>query len=140
VPQNGVLSHARGIGRTDVGSGRPHFLQDLRDGDWRIVVVCLALGALICGFFWELWNYYSFPKWIYHIPGAEFLRVFEMPLLGYGGYIPFALELYALKNLLWPDGPRLSTPSRAGSTSKDIPLFRTSARAHSAILSTIWSS
>ena len=85
-------------------TGGPHFLQKLRVGDWRIVV-CLAIGGLICGFFWELWNYYSFPKWIYHIPGAEFLRIFEMPLLGYGGYFPFALELYALKNLLWPNGP-----------------------------------
>ena len=31
----------------------------------------------------------------------------------------------------------ISTPSRAGWTSKDFPLFRTSSRAHSAILSTI---
>ena len=89
-------------------TGRPHFLQKLRDGDW-CIVISLALGALICGFFWEMWNYYSFPKWIYHIPGAEFLRIFEMPLLGYGGYIPFALELYALKNLFWPSGPRLAS-------------------------------
>src|SRR5207249_1276880 len=46
--------------------GRPHFLQHLRQGDWRTVVP-LALGGLVCGFFWEMWNYYSFPKWIYHI-------------------------------------------------------------------------
>jgi hypothetical protein len=85
-------------------TGRPHLLQKLRDRDWR-TVVSLALGALICGFFWELWNYYSFPKWVYHTPGTEFLRIFEMPLLGYGGYIPFALELYALKNFFWPSGP-----------------------------------
>ena len=81
-------------------NGRPHFLQQLRNGDWR-TVVSLSLGALICGFFWEMWNYYSFPKWIYHTPGAEFWKIFEMPLLGYGGYVPFALELYALKNLVW---------------------------------------
>jgi hypothetical protein len=87
--------------------GRPHFLQQLRDGDWR-TVVSLALGGLVCGFFWEMWNYYSFPKWIYHIPGVAFLRIFEMPLLGYGGYIPFALELYALRNFFWPSGPRLA--------------------------------
>ena len=87
-------------------TGRPHFLQKLRDGDWRNVL-SLALGALICGFFWEMWNYYSFPKWVYHTPGTEFLRIFEMPLLGYGGYIPFALELYALKSFFWPTGPRL---------------------------------
>jgi hypothetical protein len=81
--------------------GRPHFLERLKDGDWR-TVVSLALGGLLCGFFWELWNYYSFPKWVYHTPGTNFLHIFEMPLLGYGGYIPFALELYALKNFLWP--------------------------------------
>jgi hypothetical protein len=87
-------------------SGRPYFLETLRKSDWR-TVISLALGALVCGFFWEMWNYYSFPKWIYHIPGLGFLRIFEMPLLGYGGYIPFALELYALKNFVWPNGPRL---------------------------------
>jgi hypothetical protein len=90
--------------------GRPHFLQRLRDGDWR-TVVSLALGGLACGFFWEMWNYYSFPKWIYHIPGAAFLRIFEMPLLGYGGYIPFALELYILRDFFWPSGPRLAQDS-----------------------------
>lgn len=89
-------------------SGRPYFLKELRVGDWR-TVVSLAVGALVCGFFWEMWNYYSFPKWNYHIPGLGFLRIFEMPLLGYGGYIPFALELYALKNFIWPNGPRLES-------------------------------
>jgi len=87
-------------------TGRPYFLKELRAGDWR-TLISLSLGALVCGFVWEMWNYYSFPKWIYHIPGAAFLRIFEMPLLGYGGYIPFALELYALKNFVWPNGPRL---------------------------------
>jgi hypothetical protein len=80
--------------------GRRHFLEHLRQGDWR-VVISLSLGALICGFFWELWNYYSYPKWIYHTPGAQFLHIFEMPLLGYGGYLPFAWELYGLRNLVW---------------------------------------
>jgi hypothetical protein len=56
-----------------------------------------------------MWNMYSYPKWIYHTPGVEFWKVFEMPLLGFGGYIPFAFELYGLKHLLrrsteaWPD-------------------------------------
>jgi hypothetical protein len=86
--------------------GRPYFLKQLRHGDWR-TVVALSLGALVCGLFWEMWNYYSFPKWIYHIPGLAFFHIFEMPLLGYGGYVPFALELYALKNFIWPNGPRI---------------------------------
>jgi len=87
-------------------TGRPFFLNELREGDWR-TVISLSIAALVCGFFWELWNYYSFPKWVYHIPGLAFLRIFEMPLLGYGGYVPFALELYALKNFVWPNGPGL---------------------------------
>jgi hypothetical protein len=86
--------------------GRRHFLQELQRGDWRLVT-SLALGAVICGFFWEMWNYYSYPKWIYHTPGAQFLHIFEMPLLGYGGYVPFALELWAVKSLLWPSSSKL---------------------------------
>jgi hypothetical protein len=85
---------------------RPYFLKELRNGDWR-TVISLSLGALVCGLFWEMWNYYSFPKWVYHIPNFGFLRIFEMPVLGYGGYVPFALEVYALKNFIWPNGPRL---------------------------------
>ena len=90
-------------------TGRPYFLKELRAGDWR-TVTSLLLAALVCGLFWEMWNYYSFPKWIYHIPVLGFWRIFEMPLLGYGGYVPFALELYALTNFLWPNAPRLASP------------------------------
>jgi hypothetical protein len=79
--------------------GRPALLDRLQFGDWR-PVVSLALGALATGFFWELWNYYSYPKWVYDTPGVDFLHLFEMPLLGYLGYPPFALELFALFALL----------------------------------------
>jgi hypothetical protein len=68
-------------------------------GNWR-PVVSLSLGALICGFFWEMWNYYSFPKWVYHVPFFQFWHVFEMPLMGYLGYLPFSLELVALYHLI----------------------------------------
>jgi hypothetical protein len=68
-------------------------------GDWRPVIT-LWLGVLICGFFWEMWNFFSYPKWIYSVPWVDFLHIFEMPLLGYGGYLPFALELYALYHLV----------------------------------------
>jgi len=85
---------------------RPHLLEWLAEGNWRSVV-SLGLGALICGFFWELWNEWSWPQWTYHTPGANVLHIFKMPLPGYGGYIPFALELFALKNFLWPGRPKL---------------------------------
>jgi len=68
-------------------------------GDWR-PVISLCLGVLLTAFFWEMWNYYSYPKWIYHVSWGDWLHVFEMPLLGYGGYLPFALELYALYHLI----------------------------------------
>jgi hypothetical protein len=86
--------------------GRPSLLGHLRSGDWR-PAAALALGALICGFFWELWNFWSYPKWTYSTPGVDFLHVFEMPLLGFLGYLPFGLELYALMYLITPRPPHL---------------------------------
>lgn len=83
----------------NMAAGRATLFEALGQGDWRPVLT-LSLGALICGFFWEMWNYYGYPKWIYHTPGVEFLHVFEMPLLGYLGYIPFAWELASLRSLL----------------------------------------
>jgi len=68
-------------------------------GDWR-PVIALAVGGLICGFFWELWNYFSYPKWIYNLPMFNFIHVFEMPILGYFGYIPFSLEIFSLYHLI----------------------------------------
>ena len=41
------------------------------------------------------------PKWFYTVPFVGFAKIFEMPLLGYGGYWPFAWELYALYHLFW---------------------------------------
>jgi hypothetical protein len=70
-----------------------------RQGDWR-PIIALWLGVLVCAFFWEMWNYFSYPKWIYTVPWVNYLHIFEMPLLGYGGYLPFALELYAIYHLV----------------------------------------
>jgi len=79
--------------------GFPTLAQSTQNGDWKPVVM-LWLGALTCGFFWEMWNFFSYPKWVYTVPFVNFLHIFEMPLLGYGGYLPFALELYSLYNLV----------------------------------------
>ncbi|MGD9099120.1 MAG: hypothetical protein PVF45_01475 [Anaerolineae bacterium] len=67
--------------------------------DWQPILT-LWTGSLICGFFWEMWNFHSYPKWEYQVPFVDFWRIFEMPLLGYGGYLPFALELFALYHLV----------------------------------------
>jgi hypothetical protein len=61
--------------------------------DWSIVFN-LGVGTLICGFFWEMWNLHALPKWTYDVPHVGFWHVFEMPVLGYSGYLPFGLEVY----------------------------------------------
>ena len=63
----------------------------LARGDWRPVLQP-AIAALVCGFFWEMWNYGSLAKWHYSIPYVDRFHVFEMPLLGYAGYLPFGIE------------------------------------------------
>jgi len=73
--------------------------QDAAGGN-KMPHAALALGALVCGFFWELWNYWAFPRWVYTVPFVDFGHIFEMPLLGYFGYLPFGLELFALYHLV----------------------------------------
>jgi len=80
-------------------TGSPSIAAQVAGGRWDTVLVLFAAG-LTCGFFWEMWNYWSMPKWVYDIPYASRPLVFEMPLLGYGGYLPFALEVYAFHHLL----------------------------------------
>ena len=75
---------------------RKSTLGHLLAGDWRFLVT-LPLAGICCGFFWEMWNYPALPKWYYTVPffdGGPHL--FEMPLPGYSGYLPFALELFAM--------------------------------------------
>lgn len=79
------------------------------EGRWK-AAQSLALGALICGFFWEFWNYYAMPKWQYDVPFVSIVHVFEMPILGYGGYIPFAFELYTFVILVRAMFPSLGLP------------------------------
>jgi len=79
--------------------GRASLLEQVSRGDWRNVIT-LALAGIVCGFFWEMWNIFALPKWYYTVPFVSFAHVFEMPLLGYGGYIPFAWELYAVYHLV----------------------------------------
>jgi hypothetical protein len=74
--------------------GRKSGLAHLVARDWRFLV--LPLAGLTCGFFWEMWNYYALPKWHYDVPYIGFWKIFEMPLLGYSGYLLFALELFAM--------------------------------------------
>jgi hypothetical protein len=65
-------------------------LRDLEAGDLSRTLRVLAAG-LVCGGLWEAWNFWARTKWIYTVPGFERLKLFEMPLLGFLGFPPFAL-------------------------------------------------
>ena len=84
---------------SNIWLGHRSLVEWTKDGNWRVVVT-LWLGVLLTAFFWEMWNYLSYPKWVYHVPWGNWLHLFEMPLLGYGGYLPFALELFAMYHLI----------------------------------------
>lgn len=57
--------------------------------------ISIGFATLFTGFFWEMWNFYSIPKWIYSIPYLEIYKIFEMPIFGYLGYPLFGLEVYS---------------------------------------------
>lgn len=80
-------------------AGRPTVLAPLAGGDWR-GIASFSAAALVCGFFWELWNSASLARWEYSIPHVDRFRVFEMPLLGYAGYLPFGVECAAIAALV----------------------------------------
>lgn len=81
----------------------------LQAGDLRVVFVP-ALSALVCGLFWEMWNYWSYARWEYAIPYVERLRIFAMPLLGYAGYLPFGIACFAVSALVAPLAARAGDP------------------------------
>ncbi|MCG6939087.1 MAG: hypothetical protein LJE83_13070 [Gammaproteobacteria bacterium] len=79
--------------------GEPDLITALRAHGWQLIALS-SLAALQCGFFWEMWNYYSATKWIYTVPLVHHFQVFEMPVAGYAGYLPFGIECLVIALLL----------------------------------------
>ena len=77
-------------------------LTTLTTGNWQTIWI-LALAALVCGFFWEMWNFNSQAHWVYAVPYVQSLHLFEMPLLGYAGYLPFGITCGAIASFVMPD-------------------------------------
>ncbi|MGZ5575548.1 MAG: mechanosensitive ion channel protein MscS [Methylobacter sp.] len=78
----------------------------MAEGNWGPVLL-VAISSLCNGFFWELWNWGSnadplLPAtnpnyWVYDIPYVNVIHIFaEMPLLGYIGYLPFGILVWAV--------------------------------------------
>lgn len=83
----------------DLGQGRPSRFYSL------------LISGLVCGWLWEMWNYWAAAKWHYIFPMFQQYKIFEMPAPGYLGFLPFALECFVMfvsaagiarKLLRWP--------------------------------------
>lgn len=70
---------------------------DIEDGNYATMVDLFAAG-IICGLLWEFWNFWAVTKWIYTLPFPVGFRIFEMPALGFLGFLPFAIECYSMFN------------------------------------------
>jgi hypothetical protein len=72
----------------------------------------LLASGLLCGVLWEFWNYWAGAKWHYTVPIMERLKVFEMPLPGYFGFPPFAVECFVMYVFVraLAAGPRAGRP------------------------------
>jgi hypothetical protein len=80
---------------------QPSIFRNIKNGNWKIPL-SLAFAGVVCGFLWEWWNWGSVARWQYILPDVPLkeIKIFEMPILGYLGYIPFAWELYAMYNFV----------------------------------------
>jgi hypothetical protein len=79
-------------------------LRDIRSGG-RVRIINLLIAGVICGGLWEFWNFWARAKWIYTVPILGDIKIFEMPVLGYFGFPPFALDCFAMyvfvRRLFW---------------------------------------
>ncbi len=95
--------------------GAPSLYRDWEQGRWGRTAQLLLAGAL-CGFLWEFWNFWALGKWVYAVPPPLDFgpRIFEMPLIGFLGFPPFALECFSMyqftRHIL--QGDRLWLPRR----------------------------
>jgi hypothetical protein len=80
-------------------AGLPSLLRVLAEGRYLLPVSVMS-ATFFTGIWWELWNFYSMPKWIYHIPYVGFWRIFEMPGLGYFGYPFFGIIVFSWASLV----------------------------------------
>ena len=79
--------------------GLPSVLGDLESGR-RGRAVALAASGLACGALWESWNWLASARWSYTVPFLGGVKLYEMPVLGFLGFVPFAFAAFALYQFL----------------------------------------
>ncbi|HEV7858545.1 MAG TPA: hypothetical protein VGO91_07935 [Pyrinomonadaceae bacterium] len=75
--------------------GWPSITGDLMKGNYRRLASLLLSGG-VCGLLWEFWNYWAVTKWTYTVPYLGHIKLFEMPVLGFLGFPPFAVECWVI--------------------------------------------
>jgi hypothetical protein len=93
-------------------AGVPSLLRDWGQGRPGRTYRLLCSG-LIAGLLWECWNFWAVARWSYTVPIVGGWKLFEMPVAGFLGFPPFALEAFALYHLfcrpwqasIWPAPP-----------------------------------
>ena len=79
----------------------PSVLDRTRTGNWALFFR-FAVAALVCGLAWETWNEHAVAKWVYSVPFVHAFQVWEMPLIGFAGYLPFGVECAAVSAWILP--------------------------------------
>ncbi|MCX5817599.1 MAG: hypothetical protein NTX75_15410 [Proteobacteria bacterium] len=79
--------------------GYASFMRDFEEGNATHFVATIISG-LVCGLLWEAWNSLSVSKWVYSVPFLEDVKIFEMPVPGYIGFLVFGLETITFVSLL----------------------------------------
>jgi len=87
--------------------GRPSVLGDLEAGRRSRALALVATGVA-CGVVWESFNWVASGRWSYTVPFLGSLKLYEMPVLGFLGFVPFAFAVFALYQFL-----RGAMPGRA---------------------------
>jgi len=75
--------------------GLTSLMGDLARGQ-RARIYSLFASGFVCGWLWEFWNYWAAAKWHYIFPMFQGWKIFEMPIPGYLGFLPFALECFVM--------------------------------------------
>jgi tetratricopeptide (TPR) repeat protein len=101
--------------------GLPSFEAALASGHQGLFFSYLASGW-VCGLLWEFWNFWAAAKWHYIFPIMQAHKLFEMPVLGYLGFLPFALECFLMYYFaVWLIGWEKPLPAQTNSHPQPAP-------------------
>ncbi|MGH9468788.1 MAG: hypothetical protein ACRD1N_00425 [Terriglobia bacterium] len=97
--------------------GGRSLLREWEHGD-ATTLKSLLLAGLICGFLWEFWNYWAAARWVYIFPILQRWKIFEMPAPGFLGFLPFAVECFAMYEFLLVVRARIAQRTEAPASAR----------------------